>query len=49
MLILFQLYDVLMCDSTVVINVLISISSQKLTIQIFFLFWSIECMNMLLG
>jgi len=31
--IVFELYDVLRCDSTVVINVLINISSQKLNNQ----------------
>ena len=34
----FQLYDVLRCDSTVVINVLLKISSPKLNNQIFFNF-----------
>jgi len=46
--IVFQLYDVLRFDSTVVINVLINISSLKLN-NLFFLFRSIKCMNMLLG
>jgi len=36
MRIMFQLYDVLRFDSTVVINVLISISSPKLNHQIFY-------------
>ena len=36
--IVFQLYDVLRFDSTVVINVLINISSPKLNNQIFFNF-----------
>jgi len=34
--IVFQLYDVLRFDSTVVINVLINVSSPKLNNQIFF-------------
>jgi len=38
MRIMFQLYDVLRFDSTVVINVLISISSPKLNHQIFYNF-----------
>jgi len=44
----FQLYDVLRFDSTVVICVLINISPPKFNNQ-FFIFRSIECMNMLLG
>jgi len=36
--IVFQLYDVLRFDSTVVINVLINTSSSKLNNQIFFNF-----------
>jgi len=42
--IVFQLYDVLRFDSTVVINVLINISSPKLNNH-FFYFESLECMN----
>jgi len=47
--IVFQLYDILRIDATVVINVLINISSLKLKKTISFKFRSIECMNMILG
>ena len=47
--IVFQLYDVIRFDSTVVINVLINISLVKVKQPISFKFRSIDCMNMLLG
>jgi len=43
----FQIYDVLRFDSTVVINVLINMSSPNLNSQFFFYFEA-ECINMLL-
>ena len=46
--IVFQLYDVLWFDSTVVINELINISSLKINNQNFQNFEA-ECTNMLLG
>jgi len=47
--IVFQLYDALRFDSTVVINVFINITSPTLNNQIFFKFQSLERMNILLG
>jgi len=46
--IVFQLYDILRFDSTVVINLLINISSPKINNQVFYNFEA-ECINMLLG
>jgi len=46
--IVFQLYDVLRFDSTLVINVLFNTSSPLLNKQIFFNFET-ECINILLG
>jgi len=48
MLTAFQLYDVLRFDSTVVIYVLINIIPKVKQPNIS-KFWSIECMNILLG
>jgi len=48
MRIVFQLYDILRFDSTVVIDVLIIITSPKLKNYIFFYFEA-ECINILLG